>query len=363
MALQTITPLPYPEILSIAHAQGGNAYSAALAMDAAGEKVAFIFTIPKSGTLDTVEIQFGTVTTAKDLKVSFQDVSLVNGDPDGNIDQFRVIPLASISSGGVAETGLITSDGTDTGTKRSVTQGDKIAIVIAFDSLTGNLIVRGAVKDTRAWISGLVYADLFETAWVKTVIVAPNFTLKYSDGSFAYIPGVIPSSNLSQTTINNTAADELGIKFQVPFKCKISGAIASIDLDGDADIILYDASDNILESVSLDKDVRPDANPGYFAAIFDTEVELSINTVYRLVVKPTSVTNVIVRDIRVSSAARMDSVPGGQNFHRTFRQNAGAWTDTTTERPYISLLITALDDGANVTSGGSGAVAAMRLGM
>lgn len=361
MALQSIRGFPYPEVIPINHATGGSNYSA-FPLDAAGEKLAFIFRVPKTGTLDTVQILFGTVTTAQDIKVSFQDVSLTTGDPDGVVDQFRVIPLASVSSGGSPETGLITSDGTDTGTKRSVTKGDLLAIVIEFNSLTGNLDIRGALKDTRVWINGDVYIDHFEAAWTKSIIAGPNFALKYNDGSFAYIPGTIPSSDLGQTSGNNSNSAEFGIKFQVPFKCKIGGAILSIDLDGDADVVLYDASDVVLESVSLDKDRRPATVDLYFAAIFDTEITLNINTVYRLVVKPTSVTNVIVKHITVTSAARLDQLSGGQNFHKTNR-TGGAWTDTLTQYPFISLLITALDDGANVISGGSGAVASMRLGL
>jgi len=48
----------------------------------------------------------------------------------------------------------------------------------------------------------------------------------------------------------------------------------------------------------------------------------------------------------VALAAAMDGFPGGQNVHRTERTDLGAWTDTTTKRPWMGVLLTGFNDGA-----------------
>lgn len=107
-----------------------------LLIDAAGEKVAIVFRAPKTGTLDRAEFKLDAVTQApvSGLRVSFQDVGAADGNPDGTQDQFRTVPQGSISAGAWVVPGLMTSDGTDGGTKRSVTKGDLIAFVVEFDS-------------------------------------------------------------------------------------------------------------------------------------------------------------------------------------------------------------------------------------
>ena len=316
-------------------------------LDADGEKTAFIFRVPKTGTLNKVHFRTGTVTTGDDLKVSFQNVDVTDGDPDETVDQFRVITIADGDDDTWNITGIVSSDGTDSGTKRSVTRGEFLSIVIEFDSfVAGALEIDVNLGDAaNKPVSGALYFD-HKTGgtWAKHNNSLPCFGLEYDDGSFAYIPGVLPAKTYEADTSFNTSTtpDEYGLKFQLPFKCKVGGAwYGTIDIDNAAELILYDSDGSTeLENVTLDPDIRSIVNLERVAVWFSDDIELLADTNYRLVLKPTTTSNLIYRGITVDSAGLLDQMEGGQLFHKTERTDAGAWTDTTTSRPSMGLIVT-----------------------
>ena len=105
-------------------------------IDASGEKMGFLISVPKTGTIESVEFRCAGVSQnpgSNGIRISLQDVSLTTGNPDETQDQFRDI-LAGISSGAWVNPGKVTSDGTDNGTLRSVTKGQLLAVVWEFVS-------------------------------------------------------------------------------------------------------------------------------------------------------------------------------------------------------------------------------------
>ncbi|MGQ9573565.1 MAG: hypothetical protein ACUVV3_10375, partial [Dehalococcoidia bacterium] len=89
--------------------------STTLTVDASGEKAAFVFRVPATGTLKKVAFRTGGVTHNQTIRVSFQDVNSLTGYPDGVVDQWRDISIGDTDDNQHKETGLITSDGTDGG--------------------------------------------------------------------------------------------------------------------------------------------------------------------------------------------------------------------------------------------------------
>jgi len=77
---------------------------------------------------------------------------------------------------------------------------------------------------------------------------------------------------------------------------------------------------------------------------------LTKDVFYRLVLEPTSATDITSYHFSVNAAAVMDVEEGGQNFHYTEKKDGG-WTDTVTDRPMIGLLIDQFDDGAGGAGG------------
>lgn len=357
MALQAVQGIRYPDFHQILHMSGNTPYTSLL-MDASAEKVGYVFRVPKSGTLRTVAFRTGTVTAADTLLVSFQDVSAANGNPDGTPDEYRTIASGSVASDTWLETGIISSDGTDTGTKRTVTAGDLLAIVIEFNSfVAGNLnIASGFASTSRYHLTGQNYVLHFTASWAKQAAQLPNFALKYDDGSYAYIPHSYAASNASSTAYasNNVTQDEIALKFRVPFACAIRGVwVGGLTLasSADADIVLYDSDGSTaLKTVSLDTDIKA-AFPMPFYVPFSSNQTLVKDTDYRISVKPTTTTDITLYWFEVAAAAVMDQISGGQNLHWSHRVDAGSWTDVTTKRIFAGIEIASLDDGAG--SGGT----------
>jgi hypothetical protein len=329
-----------------------------LLIDAAGEKVAWVFRVPKTGPLERIGFRFNTVTTAADLKAGFQDVDPATGFPDGTIDQYRVVPSASVVSNTWIDTGIISSDGSDGGTKRSVTIGDLVAAVVEFDSAVGNLNISGIPSDS----SGLGFANsayelLYTSSWAKSQLGVPQLAIKYADGSYPYLPDVLPilssATGLTYLDFNiNSTPDEAGLYFQAPFPYKISHVWVCSNAAGDFQLVLYDAGDTVLRTISVDKDVRGIASASGGVYPFSAPIELTKNVIYRLVMKPTTTTNTNLRYMEVNAAAFLEHMDGGTAFYWTQRTDAGAWSQIATRQPWLGVVISALDDG--VGGGGAG---------
>jgi hypothetical protein len=118
-------------------------------------------------------------------------------------------------------------------------------------------------------------------------------------------------------------------------------------VDADIDLVLYDSDGStVLKSVSVDASLPPSSSVRAMGHLFDTSVDLAANTYYRAVIKPTSGSSITFRYLSMSSATWRQQLPGGEEFEMTERTNGGAWTETNTKRPAISLIVEAFDDGA-----------------
>lgn len=330
---------------------GGLAFLSLL-MDASAEKVACVFRVPKTGTLDKFEFRVGTVSinAASQVRCSFQDVSATNGDPDGTQDQYRNIAGSSFASNTWMVPGLLTSDGTDTGTKRSVTQGQLLAAVIEYATFTAADSVNvntSNVPSVAVHLALQSYPDLYTTSWAKKNDQAIVLALKYDDGTYEFVGGAYPFSAVASVMFNNgSAIDERGLFFQLPSPVSIGGAwvIVSSNAAGrDFSVILYDSDGSTaLETIAVDVDQFASTSARLLFVRFTANRNLLANTNYRLTIRPDTASNIILEEFDVSAAAIMDAVEGGQNFHHTSRTDAGAWTQTTTKRPAMGLLLVGL---------------------
>jgi hypothetical protein len=319
----------------------------------ANDKAGWIFQCPKAGELENFATWLGTVVTPEDLHVSFQNVSGTNGDPDGTEDQFRVIASGSLASNGWITSGRITDDGTDTGVRRTVAQGDLVAAVIRFNSFSaGNVNFQSLNLDGSTDAMTFPYASAFNTAWIKQSRPG-SFAVQYSDGTYAqFIGRVYPVKALNATSFNSgSTPDERGLYFRLPFGAKVKGAWfkSNAASNQDHDVILYDQDGtSVLASISRDANQGTGSSVFGHYVTFTAEATLLANTFYRLVVKPTTANSLSIYDFDVETAALLDSIELGQSAYYTERTDAGAWTETTTKRPWMGLLISQIlaDSGA-----------------
>ena len=332
----------------------GPAHTTAATLDASGEKLAYIFQAPKTGSIRKGAFRTGTVTTGDTVDVRFETVDLTTGFPTGTLfgANTNVSHTVNAADDNVwLTTAALTADA-------SVTRGDLLAMVVVNGSTPGNMILSGVnVTGPRMQLANLPYnATNTSGSYAVLTNTNPCFAVEYSDGSYEYIPSVYPAETFNTISIatntSGTTGDERGFKFQLPFSYQVCGAWAWMNVPGNTncDFILYD-SDGTTALLTYTFDGNVDlASVGISEILFSSSATLLANTNYRIVLKPSTTTTMTMYDMDVDAAAVMDACEGGQNWHLTYRTDAGAWTDTTTKRPFMGLRI----DGIDVSSGGVG---------
>jgi hypothetical protein len=228
-----------------------------------------------------------------------------------------------------------------------------LAIVIEFDSyVAGNLNIQNTTT-ILDYGNGCYTALKTGGSWVKSTNTAGCFELEYDDGSLAYTDTLLPGAGAGLTLASNTTPDEAALYFRFPVGVTVGGAYLFLDIDAALDVVLYDTDGTTaLATVSLDSDVRASTSANGTLVVFPTEIDLTANSFYRLAVKPTTTTAVGYRRMTVRAAGSMDMFDLGQNAYLSTRTDAGAWTETTTLRPRMSLLVTKVHDGSGGGSGG-----------
>lgn len=343
MTVANVYGLYIPEVLDIVSL--APAFSP-MVLDAAGEKVAVVMQAPKTGSIRKIHFRTGTVTSATDTDVRIETVDATTGNPTGTLFGTTTnvtVASASITANAWITTGALTAD-------CAVTRGsDKIAIVIA-PTGTPNYQVSYLTGNTNR---NSPYNVHYTASWSKTTFSLPVIALEYSDGTLAIAPGVYPWSAINTHSYGNgSTPDEVALKFSLAAPVRVTGVWAIADLDGDADFVLYDSDGStVLASTSTDKDIRSGTSTKSGEWLFAASQQLSANTSYRLSLKPTSATTLTTYSFDVASAAILDQLAGGRNFHHSTRVDAGSWTDTTTRRPFMGLIIDGIDDGAGGAGG------------
>lgn len=338
----------------------------AITINAAGEKVGFVFQAPKAGTLHSFEWRTATVSNDPDngVRMSFQSINATTGVPDDGVDQFFVHdPNPLVGSTWQVPSGPLTDDGTGGGVKRTVTQGEWLAAVIDNSSFTAldSFQVATLTGSANTPLNSSFYtADGSTGTYAKSPADIPIFALKYDDSTYAQFDfNVFPIVAVNNNSFGSgSTPDERALRFQVPVAMRCVGVKVRADINDDVDFILYDNASSVLASVSVDGNINTNT---YVAGefLFTASVDLTAATTYRLAMKPTTATTSNLPDFTVNANAILEGVPGGIQVYGSTRTDAGAWTDSTTTRPLIVPLFDAVDTTAG---GGGGAHSAVFFG-
>lgn len=315
-----------------------------LLMDAAGEKVGIVFKAPN------------TVTTPTDTDFRVETVDGTTGSPSGALwaaNTNITVLQAAITSNTFVLSGNLTADA-------SVTRGQDVAIVFA-PSGSPNLNISAFAQPLPNNSSASIpYLNLFTAAYAK-VTGFPVFAVEYSDGSYAVILAAYPASAVvDQSLASNTTPDEIALKLTPTAPVRVVGMWGTIDVNDDFEFVLYAADGTtVLESIAVDVAIVQTNVDRNVTALFATSVELTAGLVCYAAVKPSTTTAIQVATVTTPSAAAMDQMSGGQAYHYAERTDAGAWSPTTTRRPWIGLIIDGISDGAG--SGGGPLVGGGKL--
>lgn len=297
------------------------------------ETAAFVFRAPKDGDLDSVGFYLGTVTTPQDLEVSFRNVVESGGGagyPDATADQYHVIASGSLVSAGWNTTGVMTNDGTGGGTKRTVAQGDLLAVVFRMTG-SGNIMFRVATNDI---LVNFPYATIYNSSKLGRPF---PLAIKYADGTYAELdpctyPYIAGFTNGSFHT--GTSPDEVGNRFIATETCEVDACWLKSNLTQNFKVVLYDSADNVVtETNEQDLDTVYVNSPLNQYLPFLDRVTLTAGEEYRVVLKPTTASaSLAYFGFEVGSNAVLDAVQGGKELYMTERTDAGAWTDSDTKR-------------------------------
>ena len=322
-------------------------------IDGADEKTAYVVQAPKAGTIDRVCFRTGTVTTGETVDVRVETVA-TTGLPSGtlwatNTNASKVIGNADDDTW--FETTLTAG--------ATVAKGDWFAVVVAMPgSTSGSIaITRGSPTiGLRPYCAHFVAA-----AWIRRAS-APIGAVRYSDGTYPAIPGVLPYgvNSGSQVFRSSTNPDERGNKITVPFACKVTGAwLSGETFVGDFTLKLYDISNNVLSDIAVEGNMHADVIAAQMGdlVMFDNEVTLAAGDVVRLTMLATEGTDTVLYAAAIPSGLAAASPGGGQMVYTT-RNDGGAWTDNSAKLGMIGLIVSALDTGGSsgTTQGNLGTV-------
>lgn len=362
MAIQTIKGglfLPQPDLLQWAGAPTFNS----ITLNAIDEAMAAVLAIPKTGNIKKILFATRTATTTSTnmvVRVETLDETVQPAIPSTTLYHADAATTVTVSSTDDNVAKLATF-----ATAFPATKGDKVAIIIRQPAASaGDLQLARFDEDISNFPYLLQNIAVSPTVTWTLLASAPMIGIEYDDGSYEHIPGCWPIYALTNTAFNNTSTpDEIGNRFRVPFPCRVTGAWAYMDADGDFSVNLYD-SDGVTKiaggAYAVDKDTRGPVSAGYHYFTFSSTATLVKDTYYRLVIEPTSATSVTIYDFTVDSAAAMDAFDGGQSIHMTSAKNPAAegdWTNTTTRRVWMGVSIDGFDDGA----GGGDPISSSRI--
>jgi hypothetical protein len=348
VTLQTVSPpIIWPLVRSVTGEAAPQFDSAAASLlDAVGEKIAFVFQAPKSGTISKLHLRTATVTTGDDVDVRLETVG-ADGFPSGT--------LATANSN-ASQTIQDTDDNTwfacTLTAAHTSTVGDWLAVVIeAPTGYTGNLFLAVARRYEKTdYVGGLFFGscDYHSSAWAK-YLSPMAVRVEYSDGSFPFIPHASGPTTLSEYTFNSgSTPDEIGLYFTLPFRASCCGALVAVEADADFDVKLYGPS-TLTRSIDKDYSYYSGSVHDHVVVLFTSTVILEADTAYRLTVLP-GASNVSLAYAGFAAVAHREQM-GFADLYKTSRTDAGSWTEDNTEAPWLALLVDQLDDGAGGAMG------------
>lgn len=353
MSLQNLPYVYLPGLRINASAFGPSFSSTNFILDAGLEKAGCVIQIPKAATISKIWFRTSTVTTGATVDVRVETVSLTTGAPTGTLwatDTRNSQVIAATDDNILFGVSLLAN--------ATVSRGDYIAVVIENPNTSpGNMIIASFsdAENRDLMPSGWLYT----TSWAAINSAQPVLGLELTDGSFLTVPGLVLLKNATTVTYNSsTNPNHRALRFRSPVPLRVSGFSAWLDMDGDVEFMIvadnWDGdSANALAKVTIDADLGATVNGGIGDYLFTSDVDLAANTTYRLVMRPTTTTSFSCYEFTVETNDHFGALSGGKEFYLSTANNptgSGSWTDTTTTRPFIDLIVSGFDDG--VSAGG-----------
>lgn len=242
----------------------------------------------------------------------------------------------------------------------AITRGT--AFGIALDAVTGtwatgadSLTVRTGWNNTYPFIRRPYSVGRPSGSYVDNNVNIPSFLYRSSTKTYGYPYETVTSLNVN----NGSTPDEFGMYFELPAGSCQTYQVGGLRLGclpaADFDVRLYDTDGTtVLASMSYDSSLQNQTAQGAFDCMFTgtTLPTLNAGSFYRLVVRPTTVSNMgPVQYFTFRQDSDKLAVLGAtDDVQYTTRSNDGAWTENTNRMLTMQAIIVGLDQGTG--SGG-----------
>ena len=363
MAYVTANNIIWPRMANL----GYDSPSGWASIDAAEARIAFVLRWPKTGTLKKIGWHIYSVDSpVMTLIVSIETVAASIANPIATTNAGKTLYAAGAESSSITNPSAGTRfDSINGSTGISVTKGEYAAVTIRCTARTsGELAV---ICDTVGtdFKYGVGHSNQSQDSYTQDSCPFTNYaflnylTLEYN-GEFVPVEDCHPVLSLPYfSTVpwgSNDDPERRGLKFCVPFNCKIRGAYILLEADSDVDLILYDSDEYTVFSgfpMTISKDKRAYATMGTHYVEFTTSATLIANAWYRLVLLPKDTTDISICTKTVLNDGSIDgrtAFPEGATVGYTTIGNeptsgSHTWTDDDTKIPTISVVISEIDNG------------------
>lgn len=342
------SPIHWPGLFG--QVGGGPALATVATIDAAGEYVAYVICAKESMTISHVGFRSGTATGSPEVICSIEGVD-ATGLPDG-----------AATYGGSASASTVVASNTNPvialGGAATITKGQVFCVKVAYSAGT-SLILQNLGSVSQLFNTSLPYQVVNTGTPTKGLVVMALFALGSSSTTFYNVPGFLPISVYSAGGFNNTNSAKRGLKFTIPMDCRAIGVRwYNSSASGNFNAVLYDNAGTPVEfgstSTAFDGDHNAATANCAMHVYFDNAATLAAGDTYRLVIEPSSATNVNVSTWTIPTD-HISATPASSYSVATYTSFATAtWTDSTTQLPLMDLIIDQVDDGAG--GGGSSVI-------
>lgn len=366
----TYWPSPIGSMASALNSAGG---FNALTFDSTTDKLAYIGRYyGDNDSIASVKFMVGAIAASAGTGVQVRIETVTGGRPSGTL--WAANTSASVV---IADTDDSTYKTATLTAAASLVAGDEFAIVIIYeagnDDGTFSVVFNSAPTNFNGSISTppqfpQCLQDTGGGTWV-TVTNPLCWIVTMTTAGVKHFTRLLPIFTAGSSSIvsmaNNAANDERALRFQIPFKARAIGIrafIGNITAGADFQFVLWgSAGDEVGEELAstllLDGDSAINTTyDGYVDLFFTAPYTLATGTTYYAGVKALATATFALFQIMVESAADLAALPLSSASQiylstRTWDEAqtpdlAGAWTNTTTAVPLISLIIDQLDDGA-----------------
>lgn len=349
MSFVTVPEFFFPDLPATVAAAPSLSGAATMDLNGASQWVAFVFAAPRTVSVDCTFFRINSATTGCGATVRIETVDTATGLPTGTLAHANAAQSVTIGTG--AANYEVIFPGAFT-----LTKGTLYALYVGVASGTPSAVNFATFSDDGSDIVFPYVLDFDASAAIRDSI-SPVMGVGVAGGSALILEKAWPVATMGNDSYGSTATpDTVGNQVTLAAPMRISGLWAWVDLDGPANVHLYDSDGvTVLATAEAYTNVPPVATQGANLFHFASSIELEAGTYYAAI-EATGATIALGVMTFTSDKWRQGSPHGGAAFaHASCTQTpsgVGSWTVTNTKQAFVGLIVDGISSGGGGTAGG-----------